>query len=123
MKMHTSDIKYCHYYNNLKDCPYDEIGCMFLHETAEMCTFNPCCNNLCQYKHEIVIETIEDEPEEESSDNDEDNEYQAVNENQCHLCRNQMDTYDDLIVHIERNHSEYYYGMLEAAALMKSNNQ
>ena len=33
MKMHTSDIKYCHYYNNLKDCHYDEIGCMFLTET------------------------------------------------------------------------------------------
>ena len=22
----------CHYYNNTKPCPFDEIGCMFLHE-------------------------------------------------------------------------------------------
>ena len=111
MKIHTSEVKYCYFFNNDKNCPYEEIGCMFLHESAEMCTFSPCRNNLCQYKHEKVIETIEDKIEEGNVDSDE--EYQPVAENQCHLCREQFENYDILIDHMERNHTDYYYGMLE----------
>ena len=28
--------KKCHYYNNGKICPFEEIGCQFLHEASEM---------------------------------------------------------------------------------------
>ena len=47
-----SERKKCHYFNNQKTCPFDEIGCMFAHETSEMCRFNKICNNkLCPFQH------------------------------------------------------------------------
>jgi hypothetical protein len=42
MKMHSEDVKFCHFYSNNKKCPFEDIGCMFLHEMAEPCVFNPC---------------------------------------------------------------------------------
>ena len=26
------NVKFCHYFNNSKSCPYKEVGCMFKHE-------------------------------------------------------------------------------------------
>lgn len=46
------DVKFCHYYNNDKHCPYEDIGCMFKHATSEMCRFGSRCQNiLCQFRH------------------------------------------------------------------------
>ena len=42
----------CHYFNNEKYCPYEEIGCMFAHEASEICMFDEICSKkLCSYKH------------------------------------------------------------------------
>ena len=30
----STNIKNCHYHNNKKTCPYDEIGCMFQHSMS-----------------------------------------------------------------------------------------
>ena len=36
MRLHEeSNIKTCHYFNNDKNCPYEEIGCKFLHNVAK----------------------------------------------------------------------------------------
>ena len=44
--------KKCHYFNNGKNCPFDEIGCMFAHEASKMCMFDKSCSNkLCSYQH------------------------------------------------------------------------
>ena len=56
MEKHTSDhrvdIKFCHYYNNDKPCPYDKVGCKFKHENAPECRFNlKCTFKLCQFTH------------------------------------------------------------------------
>ena len=56
MEKHTSDhrvdIKFCHYYNNDKPCPYDKVGCKFKHENAPECRFNLRCTfKLCQFTH------------------------------------------------------------------------
>ena len=41
-------IKFCHYYNNGKECPYQKFGCKFRH------SFPPTCNwKLCQFSHRI----------------------------------------------------------------------
>ena len=37
-------------------------------------------------------------------------------ENQCHLCRKKLESQDDLWDHVEKEHKEYYNGMLEVAA-------
>ena len=49
--------KYCHYFNNQKSCPFEEIGCMFKHEDSPICFFGPKCENrLCQFKHKDIID-------------------------------------------------------------------
>ena len=59
--MHTNQgTKKCHYFNNAKTCPYEEVGCMFLHESSETCYLSKNCKNkLCPYQHHSAI--IEDE--------------------------------------------------------------
>ena len=51
---HTNKIaiKTCHYYNNDKNCPYEKIGCKFLHKKAKICKFSSeCSRTMCQYRH------------------------------------------------------------------------
>ena len=46
--------KKCHFFNNRKTCPFEEIGCMFAHEASEICRFdNICDNQLCPFQHKI----------------------------------------------------------------------
>ena len=115
MEIHTGKVKYCHYYNNGKACPYEEIGCKFLHMESQMCPFKPCKNSMCQFKHEIQIETID----EESADGSED----AIDETsmkKCHLCHKVLNEEDSLVDHMETDHIEYFHGMMEATAEMLS---
>ena len=54
-------------------------------------------------------------------ENDEiEEEYYKLNENQCHLCNGQLTTKYELWEHVERNHEEYFQGMLEMAAENRS---
>ena len=44
--------KTCHYFNNGKECPFSEIGCMSLHELSEECKLGSRCERkLCQFQH------------------------------------------------------------------------
>ena len=37
-----------HYFNNKKKCPFEEFGCMFLHEESRICNYGESCTtNLC----------------------------------------------------------------------------
>ena len=48
----SASIKYCHYFNNKKECPYDKIGCMFRHNQSRECKFGKHCHiQLCQFQH------------------------------------------------------------------------
>ena len=52
-KAHAESTKYCHYYNNAKDCPYYDIGCKFRHKESEQCKFKENCRfKLCQFRHD-----------------------------------------------------------------------
>ena len=45
-------IRFCHYFNNDKVCPFTEIGCMFQHSVAPQCKHHlKCFTKLCQFKH------------------------------------------------------------------------
>ena len=58
---------FCHYFNNDKDCPYEE-ECIFVHEESEICKFGKSCERkMCMYRHENIDDESENE-EEESSD-------------------------------------------------------
>ena len=82
---HSVDIKFCHYFNNDKPCPYDKIGCKFKHELSPECRYNlNCTSKLCQFTHTTkngeelvhrqVLEThnevVEEDYEESYSEND-----------------------------------------------------
>ena len=52
MESHNEETKFCHYYNNGKICPYEEIGCKFKHKESTDCRFDRSCRfALCQFKH------------------------------------------------------------------------
>ena len=61
-KIHNSEnIKKCHYFNNQKKCPFEQIGCMFLHLPAGKCGNVESCNKkLCSYEHENINVNEED---------------------------------------------------------------
>ena len=61
--MHSDDkTRKCHFFNNNKPCPYEEVGCKFLHETSEACYYKDKCNNpLCQFQHSDGKEQSEKE--------------------------------------------------------------
>ena len=53
MHLHSQkNIKPCHYFNNEKSCPYNELGCKFLHIASEKCKFEQKCDRrLCPNRH------------------------------------------------------------------------
>ena len=55
--MHESE-KYihCHYFNNDKKCPFEEVGCKFIHKKTNICKYGENCNrHLCQFQHEESV--------------------------------------------------------------------
>ena len=49
---HSIETKFCHYFNNQKLCPNENIGCKSKHEVSPPCKFRSMCNfDLCQYSH------------------------------------------------------------------------
>ena len=53
-RVHQSDksIKFCHYFNNGKSCPFEKYGCKFKHADSEDCKYKEKCNRkLCPFKH------------------------------------------------------------------------
>ena len=105
-------IKHCHYFNNKKVCPYESIGCKFLHTKSAECRYVDCKNSLCQFSHSKVTEV---EPESDFEDSDADF---NPNENQCHICRKQLLSKDDLLNHMKNQHEAYFQGMMDVAASM-----
>ena len=107
-KCHLSEVKMkkCHYFNNQKACPYEDLGCMFLHEVSEKCTFmESCSNSLCSFQHSNESDpkaTIDEETMDENED---------IGENQCHLCMLQLKTKDELMEHYRLQHLQFYTWM------------
>ena len=77
---HESKI-YCHYYNNNKECPFDD-QCIFIHDDAEDCKYGKACERkLCMYKHDDGDEDgVEDE--ESDDEDDDDDEDEEINDNE-----------------------------------------
>ena len=51
---------YCHYFNNNKVCPFNDIGCMFKHSESDKCRFGENCQfKLCQFRHHKKAEDFE----------------------------------------------------------------
>ena len=95
-----SHCKFCHYYNNSEECPYEEVGCMYKHETSPNCKFKSLCRNkLCQFRHpheEVPNEEISlNELEEEINDSDSELEEDL----ECETCEKVFDEVSELSEH------------------------
>jgi hypothetical protein len=46
----------CHYFNSGKNCPFEMLGCKFLHILSDKCKFDQSCSvKLCSYQHSQVL--------------------------------------------------------------------
>ena len=53
--VHEKCQLYCHYFNNMKVCPFDK-ECIFLHEDADKCRYGESFDIIqCMFKHENVV--------------------------------------------------------------------
>ena len=65
--------KFCHFYNNIKLCPYEEVGCKFKHSNAGQCSLGKTCSVYkCQFEHPLTEEAndIIEVPRDEAFDAD-----------------------------------------------------
>ena len=92
MTIHSSSPKVCKFFDRNQPCPYEEIGCMFSHLSK-------------------------DRPHEEDLSENEDF---SPKENQCHLCKKELSSKNEKFDHVQREHEEYFQGMLEV--MSKPNN-
>ena len=53
LENHKDTLKvFCHYFNNEKVCPFEEIGCKFIHKDSKPCkNGGKCEKKLCQFRH------------------------------------------------------------------------
>ena len=53
MNVHMKEnVRHCHYYNNDRHFPFEELGSEFLHDDAKICQFGQKCDrSLCPLKH------------------------------------------------------------------------
>ena len=62
--VHGSMTIFCHYFNNDKECPYDD-QCIYAHDESPVCKFGKGCERLmCMFQHE----------DSDESDNEDENE-------------------------------------------------
>ena len=104
--IHEKTTKRCKFFLNREICPFSDIGCKFVHENEHEDEHEQ--EDEHEYKQDAEIETIEDE--------------YSLNENQCHLCKMQLTTKDDLMDQVEADHKDYFQGMLEYAAANRNSN-
>ena len=106
--LHTSEVlRKCHYFNNNKKCPFEDLGCMFIHSESEKCKFDESCSNkLCSYKHSKKNSTSPSSYEKEKDSNSKNSEPEKEYQFECAYCAFKSDSYMDFMDHINNNHLE-----------------
>ena len=110
--VHHEDTKPCRYSSSRRKCPFEAIGCKFRHDDPQEIDATEDEDN----EHHVES-NIADATDEEDGVAEDD---YTVNENQCHLCKKQLSTKDELWDHVECVHVEYFQEMVEMAAKMRS---
>ena len=66
---HENAELFCHYFNNDKDCPFEDC-CIFVHEESGNCRYGKNCErNLCMFQH-VESRDIENVSDDDSEDGD-----------------------------------------------------
>ena len=94
MKIHSNSPKVCRFFDRNQPCPFEEIGCMFSHHVD-----------------------VTDKPQEVELDETEDF---SPKENQCHLCKEELSSKTEVFDHVQREHEDYFQGMLEVMSKPKN---
>ena len=109
LKKHTvihednDNTKCCHYFNNKKECPYENLGCMFMHKLSRECKYGrKCTSKLCQFQHNNVKEILR---EKETSEGGE--------FNQCDSCDYVARNGEELLKHIKKDHEYQKYDTMD----------
>ena len=86
-----TSIQKCHYFNNNLTCPFEEMGCMFVHEVSDMCKFDQkCTKNLYYYSH---TKSIAEGPVDKKCDDDNETEESEVEA--CESCGEMFDEVEE----------------------------
>ena len=94
----SQKAKKCHYFNNNKICPFEDLGCMFQHSFSSMCKYGKnCLKKLCSFQHEKsipatgdvneVVDIIEEDLEEKFEKLTDDEQYESKMVVCDNLCR------------------------------------
>ena len=127
---HENIELFCHYFNNDKDCPFDE-NCIYIHEESGNCKYgNNCERTMCMFKHEefrdIEVESddgAEDEDDQMSLDGVDIDKISPVLENfkkavenfeqllgkyslKCKVCEFEAKDINGLTMHIKAKHNK-----------------
>lgn len=107
-EVHQSENgRFCHYFNNCQECPFQELGCMFRHELSPTCKYMSSCNRkLCQYQHKIVNEPIH-----------------PTNQLKCPQCETKTDSETLLKEHINSKHGSNKYDCSVCDKTLESENE
>ena len=69
---------FCHYFNNDKECPFED-QCVFAHEESPVCKFGGGCERImCMFQHEDNDESGDEENDDDDEDDDDDDESNNV---------------------------------------------
>ena len=74
--VHEDITLYCHYYNNEKECPFDD-ECIYKHEESDRCKYDSICERkLCMFRHEEKKGDDNENTDDEDRDDEEDSEHE-----------------------------------------------
>ena len=122
--VNLDNVKFCHYFNNGKKCPYEDIGCMFNHKVSDTCRYNQFYRNrLCQFRHDNEQNKhSEDENDlDKESNNDSDCEAESESEAiECDLCGSLFEKEYELTEHQETGNCGYLCEPCGVSFLKKS---
>ena len=115
---HEKKGKFCHFFNNGKICPFQEIGCKFKHEVSNNCRYDEKCHiKLCQFKHSTNFKEVNDKETDWYSkyNNMDENQQWDVGEEICmnicwggsHKCMNHDDDNELLGVDVVKIRDDY----------------
>ena len=90
--IHDSDKNTpCHYYNNNKVCPFEELGCKFAHKLSGECKYSKACKNkLCSFEHGKIV-------------------LSWGHQSECDLCEFQYKTNGEIYTHKKFSQSAFIY--------------
>ena len=127
------NVKCCHYFNNEKLCPFEEIGCMFRHAESKNCRFKQLCKiKLCQFQHKDQECSENGTLDEKAGTNVEGVETIEMDQKKCEkpvteparvtckICFRYLNTNSDLENHMKEEHknseapSSYFFHTLDS---------